>query len=114
VEGGNVSRYSEGVRVEHAVIHDLTANGYDCTRAASSKGSADVVAVKTGQVLFVSVKRTRMPGPGERAHLLAVAGLIDCGVPLVALKPPRQPLEYRRLVGRGPQNWTPWTPDEVS
>ena len=109
-----MSRYSEGVRVEHLVMHHLTDNGYDCTRAASSKGVADVIAFKPGQVALVNVKRTTMPGPGERADLLAVAAhLPGVGVPLVALKPLRQPLTFRRLTGPGPRDWLPWTCDDV-
>jgi Holliday junction resolvase len=68
-----VSSYSDGVRVEHAVIDHLRANGYDTVRAASSKGLADVVAVKPGQILFVNCKRTTPPGPVEREALLRVA-----------------------------------------
>jgi Holliday junction resolvase len=94
-----VSGYAQGVRVEHTVVHHLTDNGYDCQRAASSKGVADVVAFKAGQVLLVSCKRTTMPGPAERAELLRVANLLPgVAVPLVALKPSRKPLEFRRLV----------------
>lgn len=110
-----MSGYSDGRRVEYAVIHDLYDNGYDHIRGASSKGFADIVAVKPGQVLIVNVKRTTMPGPAERADLLRVAAhLPGVAVPLVALKPLRQGLTYRRLTGPGPKQWEPWTPDEVA
>ena len=108
-----MSGYSDGRRVEHSVIHDLTANGYDTIRAASSKGCADVVAFKPGQVVFVNCKRTTMPGPAERADLIRVADLVD-GWPIVALKPLRQGLQYRELTGPGPKEWRPWVPDEVA
>lgn len=110
-----MSGYAQGVRVEHAVIHHLTENGYDCTRAASSKGAADVIASKPGQVLLINCKRTTPPGPAERADLLRVAAhLPDLMVPLVALKPNRQGLQFRRLTGPGPRDWEPWTADEVA
>ena len=32
-----MSGYAQGVRVEHAVVHHLTDNGYDCQRAARAK-----------------------------------------------------------------------------
>lgn len=106
--------YADGVRVEHAVVHHLTAEGYDCTRAAGSKGTADVIAIKPGQVLLVNCKRSRMPGPAERARLMHVSACApSVFVPLVALKPPRQPLAYRLLTGYGPADWAPWTPDEI-
>ena len=108
-----MSGYSLGRDVEYAVIHDLVGNGYEHQRGASSKGFADVVAIKPGQILFVNVKRTTPPGPGERADLLRVAGYLPgAGVPLVALGPASR-VTYRRLTGPGPQQWEPWTPDEI-
>ena len=105
-----MSGYSDGRAVEYAVIDDLKANGYVHMRGASSKGFCDVVAIKPGEALFVNVKRTTPPGPAERADLLRVAGFIGA-VPLVALKPLRQGLEYRLLTGAGPRDWVPWSPD---
>ena len=107
-----MSGYEDGRRVEWAVVHDLQANGYETTRAASSKGVADVIAFKLGQVLLVNVKRTTPPGPDERADLLRVAAMLPGhALPLVALKPKGQPLTYRRLWGVGPKAWTAWCPD---
>jgi Holliday junction resolvase len=106
------SRYAQGVRIEHLVADDLKANGYRVTRAASSKGICDLVCLKQGELLLISVKRTTMPGPAERHDLRAAADLLPgVGIPLVALKPLRQPIEYRRLTGDGPRDWQPWTPD---
>jgi hypothetical protein len=107
-----VSGYEAGRRVEWAVIRDLQVNGYETVRAASSKGVADVVAFKPGQVLLVNVKRTTPPGPVERADLLRVAGYVPA-VPLVALGPVSR-VTYRELTGVGPSDWQPWTPDEVA
>lgn len=110
-----MSGYEDGRRVEWAVVHDLQANGYETTRAASSKGVADVIGIKAGQVLFVNCKRTSMPRPGERKDLLRVAAMLPgVGVPLVALHPVRQSLVYRLLTGPGPKDWQPWSPDFAS
>lgn len=107
-----MSGYSQGVRVEHLVIADLQHNGYETQRAASSKGMADVVAIKAGVVLLVSCKRTTMPGPAERHALFALAMLLPgIGIPLVARKPKGEPLTYSRLIGTGPRDWMPWAPD---
>lgn len=107
-----MSHYSEGIRIEHIVIHDLQKNGYATTRAASSKGVADVIAIKAGEVVLVNVKRTTMPGTAERRQLMAVAAMIpDVAVPLVALKPTRCELTYRRLVGYRASDWVEWHPD---
>lgn len=110
-----MSAYGDGRRIEYAVTADLRDNGYDLIRASSSKGVADVIAFKPGQVLLVNVKRTTMPGPDERANLLRIAAYLPgYAIPLVALKPLRQQLQYRRLHGPGPKAWTVWTPDEIA
>lgn len=107
--------YHDGRRVEYAVTHDLRDNGYHILRAASSKGYADVSAIKYHQLLLVSVKRTDpLLPPEERARLIEVALCLPYAVPLVAYKPFRQPLRYRRLTGQGPKDWVEWTPDEAA
>ena len=98
-------------------MHYLAANGYDCQRAASSKGVADCLAFKPGQVLLVNVKRTTMPGPAERADLLRVAAhLPGIAVPLVARKPLRKPLTFMRLISSSHGAYTvePWWPDDAA
>jgi hypothetical protein len=108
------SGYHQGRDVEWAVVHELTRDGYHTVRAASSKGMADVVAVKDGQVALISVKRTTPPGPKERAQLLAVAACLPgVGVPIVALGPASR-VTYRRLTGHGPRDWVAWSSDEVA
>lgn len=109
-----MSSYHDGRRVEYAVTHHLRDDGYQIIRGSSSKGFADVAALKAGQLLLINVKRTSMPGPAERARLLATAALNpSISVPLVALGPPSK-LAYRRLTGPGPTDWEPWTPDEIA
>ena len=110
-----MSGYAAGVRTEHAVIHELTRDGYECTRAASSKGSGDVIAIKEGQVVLVSCKRSRWPGPDERAALVRIAAMIGLGigVPVVAVGPPSA-VVYWRLTGTGRRDCEPWHPDEIA
>ena len=104
----------QGRRVEHLVRADLEANGYAVVRAAASKGPADLVAFKPGQVLLVSVKRTSTPPPAERLALLRVAAMLpDVAVPLLARKPPRQPITYLAMNAGTPRTWPTWTPDEI-
>lgn len=109
-----MSGYSQGRDVEYAVIDDLKANGFACLRAASSKGVADVVGVRNGLVVLVNVKRTTMPGPADRAALLALTMGHPHLVALVALKPFRQELRFRELCGVGPYEWRPWSPVSVA
>ena len=104
------SGYHQGRLVEYAVIHQLTAHGYDCTRAASSKGAADVIAVGDDELLLVSVKRTTPPGPQERAQLLKTAARIPVyAQPIIALGPASN-VTYRLLTGPGARDWVAWTP----
>ena len=112
--GDSVSGYSDGRRVEWAVAKQLRSDGYAVSRGSSSKGDlGDIIAVKPGQALFINVKRTTPPGPAERAALLDVAHMLRGGVALVALGPASN-VTYRRLIGTGPYDWQPWTPDEVA
>lgn len=109
------NNYAHGRQTEWAIRADLERHGYEVIRAAGSKGPADLVAIKPGQVLLINVKRTRPPGPKERQALRALAKLIHpIGLPIVALKPPRHPPIYRHLTGPAPKHWEPWTPDLIT
>ena len=104
---------AQGRRIEWAARDYLNDNGYDVVRAAASKGPADLVAMKPGQLLVVNVKKTDPPGPKERAALLRVAShLPGVALPLVALGPASR-LTFRRLTGHEASAWVPWTADEV-
>jgi Holliday junction resolvase len=110
-----VSGYSAGREVEYAVRNHLAEQGYEILRGAGSKGFADLCALKPLQALVISCKRTTMPGPAERVRLIHTASLLGgIGIPLVALKPARKPLEFRRLTGPGPRDWEPWDADEAA
>lgn len=103
-----LSSYSDGRRTEWAVIQHLSDHGYQCIRAAGSKGAADIAGFRAGEAVFVSVKRTDpLISPAERVALLDLARTID-GHALVATKPLRQPLAFRRLTGTGPRDYEAW------
>jgi Holliday junction resolvase len=108
-----VTNYTQGRALEYQVIADLESDGYRCTRAAGSKGAADIVALKPGEVVLVQVKRDNPQiKPRERAALWELAQYVK-GVPVVAYKASRQPIIYRELIGAGPTDWKPWTADRV-
>ncbi len=110
-----MTHYRTGRDFEYRVIHALEVDGYDCIRAAGSKGKIDVVALKYRQQLFVQIKRTdgQIP-PADRVELLRLAALVQA-VPLVAYQPvPRKPIAYRRLTGPGPKQWEPFYTDEIA
>ena len=109
-----MSSYHDGRRIEYAVMHAMAAQGWECTRAASSKGTADVIGIRDGQVALVNVKRTRPPGPAERAELLRVADLLPAvAVPVVALGPAAR-LSWRVLTGPDSDHWLPWSPNPIT
>ena len=103
-----------GRRVEHQVRDDLSQAGWViAARAAGSKGAADLVAIRYGRVIFVQVKRTNaLLPPAERAALIALADTLGAHIalPVVATKPPRNPITYRLLTGPGPRDWIPYNP----
>jgi Holliday junction resolvase-like predicted endonuclease len=70
-----VSHYTAGRRAEYRAKQILTAAGYSVTRAAGSKGYADLIAWDSQRIRFVSVKRgSARPSSLEREafELLAV------------------------------------------
>lgn len=107
-----MSGYAAGRRVEYRWSHYFQDNGYEVQRAASSKGVADLIAIKPGQVLLVNVKATALPSPAERRELARVAAMLPgVAVPVIA--------RGRRLLrvtddGTDPKAVVPFTVEEVA
>ena len=109
-----MSTATTGRRTEHQVRDDLSQAGWVvAARAAGSKGAADLVCFKRNWVLLVQCKRSnpQLP-PAERRALIALADVLGLhmAIPVVASKPPRQPITYRVLIGPGPRDWSEWHP----
>jgi len=112
-----MSNYSRGAYLERQTIHYLTENGYWCIRAAQSKGTADVCALKTGKILLISCKITALPSPAERVALASLASRVGA-VPLIARRGARGaggPL-LQRILGSGedPKALSVFIVDEVA
>ncbi len=104
-----MSHYRSGAEFEREIRHHLEADGYWCARAAGSKGKADVIAIKPGQVLIVQAKRDGRCPPAERAEVRRIAALLPgIGVPIVASRPG---ITLRELTGPGPKDWRPFATD---
>jgi Holliday junction resolvase len=110
-------QYRSGKRFEDRAGLDLLANGYFVVRAGGSRGVADLVAVKPGQVLLVQCKTDgKLPPEPWNALFDAAAG---CGaVPVLAARPKPGTVEYWRLErrkdgGRGRQPKTLFVIDEA-
>ena len=105
-----MNHYRNGRANEYRIRDDLERYSYECVRAAGSKGKADLIAMRPGEVLLVQVKASNPQlSPAERVDLLAMASRSGAA-PLVAYKPSRRPVVYRVLLGPGPKEWEPWTP----
>ena len=107
------TNYRNGRAYEYLIRDALEADGYSCIRAAGSKGKADLVCLKLGEVLLVQVKRTNPQlSPTDRADLLELARITG-GRAIVAHKPSRKPVIYRELTGPGPKDHKPFYPDQI-
>lgn len=93
------SKYALGRSVEYQVRDRLRADGYFTVRAAASKGLIDLVAIKTGQVLFVQCKRGGSLPPAEWNALFDAATSCDA-VPVLAERPGPRMLRFWELTAR--------------
>jgi Holliday junction resolvase-like predicted endonuclease len=111
-----MSNYSDGARFERATRHHLEENGYQVIRSAGSKGKVDLVAFKTGEILFVQNKLNGLCAPAERTELRRLAGMVGA-LPIVAYRHKEgraaATVRYRLLTGAGPKAFAGWTPDAV-
>jgi Holliday junction resolvase len=112
------AQYRRGKRFEDRAGLDLLENGYFVVRAGGSRGVADLVAVKHGQVLLVQCKISGSLAPEPWNALYDAAA--GCGaVPVMAEKDAPGSLRYWRLERRkdgrgGRQPMTLFLIDEVA
>lgn len=109
-------QYRSGARFERQVQTHLHLNGYYAVRTPGSKGAADVVAIKAGQVLLVQAKTDGRCDPEPWNALYDLAEALGA-VPLLAARPRPGAVEYWRLLrrkdGGGRQPKTLFTVDEA-
>jgi Holliday junction resolvase len=111
-----MSAYTRGYLFEQKISGQLTQDGYWCIEARGSHGIADVVALKPGQVLLIQAKIDGIISIADWNRLLDLATRLGA-VPLLAWRPKRGVIEYRRLVearvARQPIVYEVWVPDVV-
>jgi Holliday junction resolvase len=105
-----VTNYQRGVRLERDTVNELKAAGFVTIRAASSKGVADVVGFRPGQVLFIQAKTDGRISPADRVCLLRLAEMVPGGLAVVVHRPK---VAYRLLVGTGSKEWVPTSLDSL-
>lgn len=117
----------QGANFELQVMHDLAGSpdgthpgyGYSALRSSGSRGAVDVVAVGpdeghdnwlwTDSLVFIQCKISNpVIAPYEREAVIGMAKRAGA-VPVVAYKVDGR-IEYRRLTGPGPKDWTYWFP----
>lgn len=110
-----MSNSSRGIAFERVVRGDLEGFGWVCYRAAASKGPADVWALGPGpELLLVQAKLDGRLDPQEWNVLYRLAMHLDA-TPLMAWRPKRGEIGYRRLIAPkgtsgGRQPWDHWSP----
>ncbi len=95
------SNYHRGRDLEHRVRTHLRDEGYEVLRTAGSKSKVDLVAIKTGQILFVQCKRSGSLPPAEWNALWDLAAMAGA-VPVLAEQLTRG-RKYWRLTARKDQ-----------
>jgi hypothetical protein len=124
-----MTAYTRGSRYERLTADLLTRDGYHCWLARGSKGLADVLAIKRGQLLLVQVKSGRgVPRDGLGVNHAGWNGLYDLATELGPsvlavvcywqVGHPREPI-MRQVTGhhgRGLRHWPSkrFEPDELA
>jgi len=116
-------QYLKGTRGERRAAGMLRSAGYYVWLARGSKGFADLLAVKIGEILLVQVKAggfkgNRWPVSHEGWNGLFDLGELIGGVALVAEVPDRGLVKFRRILGphrERSQLWpcVEWQPDPL-
>lgn len=68
----------KGRRQEHRSIRIYKAQGFECIRAAGSKGAWDFIAISGHTIVLVQVRSGKWPPPAERRRLGAFLAPLNC------------------------------------
>jgi len=84
-----MTSYNKGRRFEYATRHFLEKKGWVVFRSAGSKGVADLVALRAGEIWLVQCKLNGWMSPAERLAFSEVARELGV-VPMIAFKEKRK------------------------
>ena len=110
------SRYRLGREVEYAAKRKLERFDYFVLRSPASKGAADLVALRLGEVLVINCKRNlRQCGPEDWNRTFRLAESIG-GIALVAGRISERGIHFMRMKTaksgkREAQPYEPWKPE---
>jgi Holliday junction resolvase len=110
--------YARGNYAERRTADTLRGDGYAVWQSRGSKGPADLIAVKVGEILLVQVKSGTTPIGGSQWNALYQLARQIGAVPVVADWPKRGKLRLRRITGEHlerKQTWPaiPFTLDQI-
>lgn len=108
------SKYRRGRQFEYHIRNLLRGLGYFVMRSPASKSPIDLVAIKTGTVLFVQCKTSGALIVSEWNELLDLATSVGA-VPVLAFRHMVRQVTYRKLIGpkdgsKRRQPFVPFTP----
>ena len=107
--------YRNGAQLERAARVVLESVGYYVIRSAGSKGAADLVALKPGEVLLVQCKLDGKMPPAEREAFAKLADRLGVVSLIASWHKEGNAARTVRYMYRTPgrESWwvTPWTPD---
>lgn len=108
-----MSNYSNGAAHERRTKLKLEADGYYVIKSAGSKGAADLVALKPGQILLVQGKLSGHLPPAEWNDLWELAGRLGA-LAIVVIRGQKMFRITGPKSGRGErQPWEAFQTDEV-
>ncbi len=112
------SMYRLGRAVEYAVRDDLRKHGYFVLRSPASKTPIDLVAIKTGEVVFLQCKRSGAVSVKEWNEFWDLCISVDAD-PIIASRPTGRGIKYQRILApkdgsRRRQPWDDWRPSNAT
>jgi len=91
--------YRYGRAFEYRCRDDLKKRGYFVLRSPRSGSPVDLIAIKTGEVVFVQCKRSGALPVGEWNELYALAASVSA-VPIMSETPTGKGIVYWRMTGK--------------
>lgn len=105
---GKATNYERGRSFEYKVQNDLRAHGYTTIRSAGSHSPADIVAVKSGVLLFVQCKRDGRISEGEQVDIVRLAQAVGINAWSLLAAPGNPGVAYWLLrLNLPPLPWSP-------
>jgi Holliday junction resolvase len=95
-----VTAYQRGNAFERIIADQLRGDGYSVWQTRGSKTAVDIVAIKTGQTLFVQCKSGVAALTSQRWDELHDLARAVGAVPIIADRPKRGVYRLRRITGR--------------